>query len=57
MAVSVRRRLLVYMLLFPLTGQILVSWRIGVLRRYGVNSVCFTFDTGKYVHTIHLFNR
>ena len=34
---------------YSFTGQPFVSWRIAVLRRYGVNDVCFTFDSGKYV--------
>lgn len=35
------------LLIFP--GVQLVSWNIGSLRRYGVNNVCFTFDTGRFV--------
>ncbi|XP_019849803.1 PREDICTED: uncharacterized protein LOC109580748 isoform X1 [Amphimedon queenslandica] len=29
------------------TGQPLMSWSISSIRRYGVNNVCFTFETGR----------
>lgn len=33
------------------TGQELVAWPIGSLRRYGVNNICFTIFTGRYCAT------
>lgn len=36
-------------LCFLYTGQELVMWPIGSLRRYGVNNVCFTIVTGRCV--------
>ena len=44
-------------LCFLYTGQELVMWPIGSLRRYGVNNVCFTIVTGRCVtrdHVVHL---
>lgn len=32
----------------PPTGQLLVSWPIAALRRYGVNNVSLTIVTGRY---------
>lgn len=33
------------------TGQQIISWSLGAVRRYGVNNVCFTFDSGRYCNT------
>lgn len=35
--------------MFTFSGQQLVAWPIGSLRRYGVNNVCFTIEAGRYV--------
>lgn len=33
------------------TGEQLISWPIGALRKYGVNNVCFTILTGRFCDT------
>ena len=44
-------------LCFLYTGQELVMWPIGSLRRYGVNNVCFTIVTGRCVTLLFHLHR
>lgn len=42
----------------PPTGQLLVSWPIAALRRYGVNNVSLTIVTGRYrrIHPVEKYH-